>query len=288
MKFTHEAETIIDEVLRELQSFDLITDEPARSSSVPGAYVNAHRHEYIRTVSDILSIGQRTAHNKVLEIGAFFGVVSIALARLGYSVTAADIPEFMEMPEQVERFGKNGVGRASVRLQDYLLPFEDESFDVVIMCEVIEHLNFNPLPLLKEINRIGKQGSVFYLSQPNLAWIRNRLRLLLGRYIQIGVDSFYSQLNPSSPEIVNGHWREYTKEDISRMLEPLGYRIERQYYFNLGETMPVTNPRRVLSRLMYGMFPSFKENLTTIAVRAQRTRLNFQVPYTVHPTLRQI
>lgn len=40
----------------------------------------------------------------MLELGAFFGVVSICLARLGYTVTAADMPEFMELPEQIERF----------------------------------------------------------------------------------------------------------------------------------------------------------------------------------------
>lgn len=288
MKFAREAQTAVDRVLGELQSFDLVVDEAACKQSVPGAYINAHRHEYIRTVSDILSLRQCVPDNNVLEIGAFFGVVSIALASLGYSVTAADIAEYMELPEQVEHFGKYRIPRASVKLQDYLLPFADERFDVVLMCEVIEHLNFNPLPLLKEINRVGKAGSVFYLSQPNLAQIRNRLRLLRGRSIQVDVPGFYKQLDPSVPEIVNGHWREYTKEDIRQLLEPLGYHIERQYYFSLGETLPVSNLRRAASRLGYTMFPSFKENLTTIAVRAERTRMTFQVPSTVHPTLRRI
>ena len=53
------------------------------------------------------------------------------------------------------------MGVAGVRLQDYVLNFEEGANNAVIMCEVLEHLNFNPFPLLKEINRILSVGGVF-------------------------------------------------------------------------------------------------------------------------------
>src|SRR6185437_3266353 len=129
-----------------------------------------------------------------------------------------------------------------------------------IMCEVLEHLNFNPLPLLKEINRIGSANSIFYLSLPNVAQIRNRIAALKGKALGISVEEFFTQLDPQSSEIVNGHWREYTGPEIREILERLGYRIEKQYYFGLSETIRRSTFRRKASGIFYGKFPWFKEN----------------------------
>ena len=177
-----EIEAMIDSVIREeFRHFDLrpYADRIDESYAETPQYLLAHKHEYIRTLDDVLQFAERTGVRRVLEIGAFFGIVSICLARCGMQVVAADIPEYMGMPEQRERFCRHGVEIAEVRLENYVLPFESERFGVVIMCEVLEHLNFNPLPLLKEINRVGAAGSLFYLSLPNLAQYRNRVRFLL-------------------------------------------------------------------------------------------------------------
>jgi hypothetical protein len=69
------------------------------------------------------------------------------------------------------------------------------------------------------------------------------------------------------------------------MLEPLGFRIGRQYYFSLGETQRAKSLRSRLARLFYERFPVFKENQTTIAIRAKRTDIEFRIPATVHRTL---
>jgi SAM-dependent methyltransferase len=281
------AAAAVDKAISELIGFDLVVvDEPPEEES---DYVARHRHEYIRTVRDILK--HRPPENgpvRVLEIGAFFGVVCMALADLGYAVTAADIPEYIELPAQVERFARHGIATRGVRLEDFILPFDDETFDVVVMCEVLEHLNFNPLPLLKEINRIGKPGSVFYLSLPNMASIYNRKALATGHSIGVGIDAFFKQLDGRSSEIANGHWREYTAPEIREMLEQLGYRIGDQYYFSLGETLPIRSMKSRVAQLIYARFPFFKENQTTIAFRDQRTQLRFRIPQTVHRTLHEL
>jgi SAM-dependent methyltransferase len=286
------AEDAVDGAIAELADFNLkirgATDgmPSVMTTSGPAGYVVRHRHEYIRTVRDILQVRPpEQVSVRVLELGAFFGVNCMALSSLGYHVTAADVPEFMELPAQIERFARRNIATKSVRLEDYVLPFEDESFDVIIMCEVLEHLNFNPLPLLKEINRIGSPDSIFYLSLPNAAQIRNRVNAFRGRALGINIEEFFNQLDPRSSEIVNGHWREYTAPEIREILERLGYRIERQYYFSLGETQKSTTLRHRSGRMFYGMMPWFKENQTTIAVRQKRTDLKFRIPATVHKLL---
>jgi SAM-dependent methyltransferase len=221
----------------------------------------------------------------VLEIGAFFGVVCIALGSLGYDVTAADIPEYIDLPEQKDRYGRFGIKTKGVRLQDFVMPFDDEQFDVIIMCEVLEHLNFNPLPLLKEINRVGAAGSIFYLSMPNAASIFHRLAVARGFAGGVQVPEFFEQLDPTNSLVANGHWREYTGAETRQMLEPLGYRIAEQYYFSVSDSQPATRLRGHLFRQFLKRWPVFKENQTTIAIREKRTELVFDIPKTVHPTL---
>jgi len=285
----------VDAVIAELADFNLKIPGAADGMSIvitnsgPATYVARHRHEYIRTVRDILQFRpSKCGTLRVLELGAFFGVNCIALSRLGYHVTAADVPEFMDIPAQIERYARHGVATQSVRLEDYILPFDDDSFDVVIMCEVLEHLNFNPLPLLKEINRLGRQNSIFYLSLPNAAQIRNRIRALRGQALGINIKEFFNQLDPRSSEIVNGHWREYTGAEVQEILVALGYRIEKQYYFSLGETQHSSTFRHLAARIFYEMLPWLKENQTTIAVKERRTDLKFRIPATVHKTLRKL
>ncbi|MFC1876746.1 methyltransferase domain-containing protein [Thermodesulfobacteriota bacterium] len=275
--------SLVNSIIEDFGDFDLDPfREQHESIKEKTVYLNSHRHEYIRTIHDILEYSKHHPVKKILEIGAFFGVVSIAHAKLGFQVCAVDLPEYMSMPEQKERFGRYGIEIAEVRLQDYLLPFADERFDVIVMCEVLEHLNFNPLPLIKEINRVGAPKSLFYLSLPNLAQVGNRQRLFSGYPIQTPIQRFFDQLDPTKPEIAYGHWREYTASEIKELLVRMGYSIHRQYYFGKSETSKTLSLRNLISRIIYRCFPTLKENQTTLAIREDRTNLIFTIPNTVH------
>ena len=285
-------EEALDATIREeFRHFDLHVDGGAavreKNPEWP-CYLASHRHEYVRTICDVLHFSQKTGAKRVLEIGAFFGLVCLTLKKFGLDVVAADIPEYMEMPEQVERFGRNGVTRASVRLQEYLMPFDDERFDIIIMTEVLEHLNFNPVPLIKEINRIGAKDSLFYLSLPNLAYYMNRIRFLFGNSMLQPIKAYVEQVTPGSIEIVNGHWREYTKAEIAELLICLGYRIERHYFFSIVDVLPNPTLKNRLTRLVFSLLPSFKENQTALAIRSKRSEIPIYIPLTVHATLRSV
>lgn len=278
----------VDAAISELKSFHLLAD-PNMDAGFHETYVESHRAEYERTVCDVLRHRPLSCSPiEVLEIGAFFGVVCIALASLGYTVTAADVPEYIDLPEQAERYARFGIKTKGVRLEDFILPFDDEQFDVIIMCEVFEHLNFNPLPLLKEINRIGKPGSIFYLAMPNATSIYHRIAMYNGHAGGVQVSEFFEQLDPANSLIANGHWREYTAMETRQLLEPLGYRILDQYYFSVGDRRPSRSFKGRVFRLFLKCWPHFKENQTTIAVREKRTELLFDIPQTVHPTLRTL
>ncbi len=59
------------------------------------------------------------------------------------------------------------------------LEVEDGSADVVLLCEVIEHL-YNPDAVMRECRRILKKGGALVLTTPNLSSWFNRILLVLG------------------------------------------------------------------------------------------------------------
>lgn len=118
-----------------------------------------------------------------MEVGAFTGIVSAALANLRHEVTASDIP-FVLADERNSAFLRSeGVKTLPHDLSVLPFPAPSFEFDLVVMNEVLEHLNFNPIPLLRELARVLKPGGLFYCATPNLPKIQTRLRLLRGKGI---------------------------------------------------------------------------------------------------------
>jgi len=58
------------------------------------------------------------------------------------------------------------------------LPYESASFDLVILSEVIEHLE-SFMPIVREIGRVLRPGGHFVMSTPNMARLHSRLHFLL-------------------------------------------------------------------------------------------------------------
>ncbi len=60
------------------------------------------------------------------------------------------------------------------------LPFDDNSFDIVVMTDILEHL-FDPLALILEAQRTLRLGGYMVISVPNHFYLLNRLRILRGK-----------------------------------------------------------------------------------------------------------
>jgi SAM-dependent methyltransferase len=61
------------------------------------------------------------------------------------------------------------------------LPYDDESADVVLAGEILEHV-VDTEGFLREIRRVLRPGGSLVLSTPNILWWKYRLELLAGRY----------------------------------------------------------------------------------------------------------
>ena len=196
------------------------------------AYLNSSKDSYVRTIRDIDDIfKQDRSGRNVLEIGSFLGVVSISLKKLGFNVCALDIPEFYNSSALKSLYEKNGIPFTGLNLRNSKLPMESNSLDAVILCEVMEHFNFNPLPVLQEINRVLKDGGYIYIGMPNQTNLTNRIKLIKGRSIHNPIGDYFQQLNKNNNMIVGLHWREYTLNETVELLQKMGFDIVEKYYF---------------------------------------------------------
>lgn len=58
-----------------------------------------------------------------------------------------------------------------------IFPFKDNEFDVVLCCEIIEHLTLNPTHMFYEAHRILKPDGCLIVTTPNVSRVTNVLNL---------------------------------------------------------------------------------------------------------------
>jgi ubiquinone/menaquinone biosynthesis C-methylase UbiE len=118
---------------------------------------------------------------RVLDWGCGYGQVTALLRRHGVDAVAFDYREGIERPTTapLERYREI---EAHLSPDPVLLPFEDNSFDMVLSCGVLEHVE-NPDRSLDEIRRVLRPGGTFYVTNlPNRYSYTEKLARLLGRY----------------------------------------------------------------------------------------------------------
>jgi len=110
---------------------------------------------------------------RVLDVGCRYG----ALTRhylAGNEVVGVDVDS-----DALARAAELGIETVWADA-DADLPFEDASFDVVVLGEVLEHIRL-PQLLLREARRTLRPGGTLVGSVPNAYRLKNRLRFLAGR-----------------------------------------------------------------------------------------------------------
>jgi len=96
------------------------------------------------------------------------------------------------------------------------LPYEDQIFDGVLCCDMIEHLHHTPRFLMEEIHRVLKPGGVVVIGMPNSVNFRKRIDVLRGRTNYVDFDQFWNDIDGIE---YRGHVREYTPKETFRMIE---------------------------------------------------------------------
>lgn len=112
------------------------------------------------------------------------------------------------------------------------LPFDDESFDIIIATDILEHL-FSPKNLLLEVQRVLRPDGFAIISVPNHFYWSMRLRILMGNGIVL---PFHK-----SNEWDYFHIRFFTLPSYEKLLNEVGFIIKEKIFYkfiNCPKSLP--------------------------------------------------
>ncbi|HVI53961.1 MAG TPA: methyltransferase domain-containing protein [Luteibacter sp.] len=113
----------------------------------------------------------------------------------------------------------------NVDVQD--IPY-DGLFDVILFCEVIEHLVSDPLNALRRIKERLAQGGTLVLTTPNVNRLENVAKMMAGANIYDPISGY---------GVYGRHNREYNKHELHLMLDHLGFDLELMFSSDVHENL---------------------------------------------------
>ena len=115
-------------------------------------FLEDYRFFQILQEVDTIARLSKSSSLRIVDAGAGWGQLSMALARKGHSVTSLDISENKLCKFQAEAKVLN-----ITQIKTFLdkIPLQDSSVDLIVCSEVLEHLP-NPRETLMEFNRITR------------------------------------------------------------------------------------------------------------------------------------
>ncbi|MFB0560520.1 MAG: class I SAM-dependent methyltransferase [Candidatus Lokiarchaeia archaeon] len=114
---------------------------------------------------DTLKSFKRLKGKRALDVGSGSGGISIAFVKNNIETVNFDTERKYTIVSQ--RWAEeNGVELNQMLASGEEMPFKDESFDVILCSDVIEHVE-RPENLVREISRMLKKGGILYVTCPN-------------------------------------------------------------------------------------------------------------------------
>lgn len=113
------------------------------------------------------------------------------------------------------------IGTYHLDIEKDPLPFEDNTFDIVSACEILEHLEYFPSWFGAEVGRVLKPSGRLLITVPNVGSIGNILKLISGRNIYMKYRS----------DPTGRHKHEYTAIQLRALIGYFGMNVVSAGYF---------------------------------------------------------
>ncbi|HXZ11065.1 MAG TPA: glycosyltransferase [Candidatus Sulfotelmatobacter sp.] len=211
-------------------------------------YFEGHLHRYLGTLAFLPPA--EGPGRRALELGTAYHYMTPALIRWkGYSeVNCADIwegePKCTRQVVSADGKEEYLFSVDNFDLQAPNWPYPDASFDLVLLCEILEHLVSDPMNVISEMNRVLKIGGLLLLTVPNIASAKGVESVLVGESPYI-----YGKYQPGGRP-TDRHNREYAPHELTRLAAAGGFATAKLQTYNSW-----WKHGSELSRLAAGGFP---------------------------------
>lgn len=184
-------------------------------------YFQIHKERFLYLLVKIGKIIGTHPKAKILDVGIFPPFLTLSLIKLGTHVEGLSSP--------LEESSYPGLITHQLNVEIEKLPYKNASFDLVIFTEIIEHFYRSPKHALTEIKRVLKPGGSLIITTPNLTKLINRLKIASGQTINQDIDYYTQHFDLN--ELYFRHNREYTLEELKRLVAGLGFQINESRFF---------------------------------------------------------
>ena len=185
-----------------------------RNGGTEESYLADHYRRFVVTLEEFRSTWNGNG-GRVIDIGAHWLHQAVMWRQTGFDVTAVDLPG---------TFAEPSVRRLAQAMDIPLVPcpdlehaaelaaIPDDSMDVVLFTEILEHITFNPIEFWRQVYRILAPGGRIVVTTPNYYSWKGRAwqfaRYLSGNGGGIPVSQVLGM------HTYGHHWREYSRKEV--------------------------------------------------------------------------
>ncbi len=203
-----------DQVYDYLTSFNYYAQAGLPEDDV--AYVQLHLDRFIKTMALVPPLPPRA---RILELGAAPYFLTLLLQKYvdcelyqanycgDYGQASGDTAQDIISSARYGETYSYRYQRFNAELEPF--PYGDGEFDLVLCCEVLEHLILDPSHMLHEIHRVLRPGGYLVITTPNGINVDRAISMVRGRNIACHYSGY---------GVYGRHNREYSPREIDLLL----------------------------------------------------------------------
>ena len=228
------------------------------------AYLRGHFPRYERTKIEVLRNLPESAGRRMLDVGGHWLHQAALYAVDGFEVTSVDMaPTFSlgNVQHQAKQLGITLVMESNLEQPTALPALEENSFDIIMFSEIIEHITFNPVTMWKTLYRLLAPKGRIVVTTPNYYCWRGRawdIKRLFG-----GMGGGLPVAEILRLHTYGHHWKEFSRNELVSYFQQLSpdFRIARAIHLDEFHPYQCGAPANWLAKQLEKRLPILRPNL---------------------------